>query len=295
LLERLAAAGGDLTATDDDGKTALFYVLDATNGRHWTRRPDGSLAWNGTPVIHWLTDRGVSLAASLLETGTTTLMAACAHDCPALVDRCVRAGVDLDRVDARGKTALFYADGECARLLLEAGADPTIRDSGDATAWDVTRPGGVKDALLQARGFPPRPDRYAHFPDARGRTRLMMACEREDLEAIERFVSTGDVNARDRYGKTALHYLLSSGYFDDNTVTALDTLLAHPEIDASARSKAGTTALHLVARTLLPDRRLVEALLARGADPNLADATGKTPRAIMESRTHDPEVLALLG
>lgn len=294
LLERLVRAGADVAAVDDDGRTTMLYALDATNGRTWTRQPDGSLVWDGIPIIHWLADRGVALDTVLPGDGRTTLMFACLHDRPELVELCLRAGVDVNARDNQGKTALFFARDACAKLLLDAGADAHLRDAAGATAWDGVVAGSRKDALLQAAGFPPRPSRYDGYPDARGRTRLMIAAKHEDLAAVQRFVATDDVNARDRYGRTALHYLLDQRYMDNKTLAVLRALLASAAIDPSAASKAGATPLHLLAKYSLPERELVQLLLARGADPSRVDQSGRTPADIMSARTHDPDVLALL-
>jgi len=293
MLIALAEAGADVTVADDTGRTALFYALEATSGTNWARQPDGSLLWDGIPVVHWLAEHGVPLDTVLPETGRTVLMDACAHQRPELVRLCLSAGVPVDSTDANGRTALFFADGACGAMLLEAGADPNVRDAEHATVWDTTRPGSDMDLLLQQHGFAERPGIYAGFPDRRGKTKLMFACEREDLAAVQTFVHSGDVNTTDRYGKTALHYLLARRHHDKDTVAVLRALLA-AGIDVRIASKVGATALHIIAKHLVPERAIVKALLAGGADPHQPDGRGKTPLEIMRSRSHDPDTLALL-
>lgn len=67
---------------------------------------------------------------------------------PVIIGRLVRAGVDLDHVNRLGWTALLEAvilgDGgrahqDVVRTLLEAGADPSIRDRDGRTALDRAR------------------------------------------------------------------------------------------------------------------------------------------------------------
>jgi uncharacterized protein len=61
----------------------------------------------------------------------------------------------------------------------------------------------------------------------------------------------------------------------------LDT---EPEL-AQARSRAGTTALHLAAR--YDQREAVELLLERGADPSARDGDGRTPAEVAGDDTRD--------
>jgi hypothetical protein len=65
----------------------------------------------------------------------------------------------------------------------------------------------------------------------------------------------------------------------------LEELLdAEPEL-ALARSRAGTTALHLAAR--YDQREAVELLLERGADPSARDGDGRTPAEVAGGDTRD--------
>ncbi len=76
--------------------------------------------------------------------GTGTIRAA-HRGYPAIIDRLVKAGIDLDHVNRLGWTALLEAvilgDGgrshqDVVRLLLDAGADASIRDRDGRTALE---------------------------------------------------------------------------------------------------------------------------------------------------------------
>ena len=96
------------------------------------------------------------------EDGTTLLMEAAYRDPTGdLVDFLIRHGADLDVQDDYGNTALFLAVNyrrlENARRLLEAGADPAIREAeGDGPLIRASSNGDVEMARLLV----------AHDPDA---------------------------------------------------------------------------------------------------------------------------------
>lgn len=79
---------------------------------------------------------------------------------------------------------------------------------------------------------------------------LHLACEHQNLEAIQALVSAGaDINARDSFGQAPLH-------------TAVD-------IDIDSVTQANGTELRFETTRLL---------LSLGADPNVRDGQGRTPR-----------------
>lgn len=87
----------------------------------------------------------------------TPLMEAARDGYPVIGQRLVRAGARIDHVDSEGATALMWAvrEGETdyARALLDAGANPALRDRAGDTALDIAR--GIEHpdlvALLEER------------------------------------------------------------------------------------------------------------------------------------------------
>ncbi len=90
----------------------------------------------------------------------------------AVARRLARGGRDLDRVDDHGRTALHWAvrrsHPDLVELLLDAGADPTIRGRDGLRAWDDALESGDRRilALLEAAGG--RFDPPAHPSEIRG-------------------------------------------------------------------------------------------------------------------------------
>lgn len=191
----------------------------------------------------------------------TPLLAACARR-GAAVRVLLAAGADPGVRDLDGRTSLLEAArlGSVAsmRALLAAGADP------DATAMDGTTAllqgilatrQEVIPPLLAARADPNRPDRQ-------GRTALMLGPKKEfaggtDIvtEVIRPLLAAGaDPNRPDRYGRTALMYAVGKKW-DSSYREGIQPLGDKGNPDAG---------------------KLVDALLAAGARPNVADNDGRT-------------------
>ena len=163
-------AGADIEARDERRRTAL--LLAAAADRVAAARllvaqgadPDALDDRHDTP---WLVT-GVTGSVAMLEAllpanpdltirnrfGGISVIPASERGHVAYVRRVVETGIDVDRVNDLGWTALLEAvilgDGgerhqEIVRILLAAGADPSLADSGGVTALEHARAKGYAE------------------------------------------------------------------------------------------------------------------------------------------------------
>lgn len=173
---------------------------------------------------------------------SSPLHAAAARDDVAALKRLLSQGADLEARDASGATALLVATKAnrigAARALIEAGADVNAKDR-------------ISDS----------PYLYA---GARGHLEILRMT----------LVHGADLRSTNRYGGTAMIPAAERGHVD--TVRTL----VEAGVAVDHVNRLGWTAL--LEAVILGDggerhQKIVNILLAAGADPNLADREGVTP------------------
>ena len=127
MVEYLLSVGSSLQAQSQRGETGLYLACRMGAAR----------------VVRLLLSRGADPQLTLTN-GKTPLMAAVqssSRDCVRLL--LAHGGCLIDAVDEWGQTALFQATlqhyGVIVHLLLEAGADPTVRNAEGETAAERAR------------------------------------------------------------------------------------------------------------------------------------------------------------
>ena len=102
---------------------------------------------------------------------------------------------------------------------------------------------------------------------------LIEACKLGDLDAAMAAIQNGaDVNERDAFGRTPMHWCADGGH------SKLAMNLAVLKAEINVQDKYGQTPLHFAVN--LDDVDMTNTLLDWGADPNIADDDGETPESL---------------
>lgn len=130
-------------------------------------------------------------------------------------------------------------------------------------------------------------DEIKHYVYA-GDTLLHVAAASYDLAIAKSLLAAGaDVRARNRRGAEPLHYAADGGpglaTWDPKGQAAIVDFLVASGADPNALDESGVAPLHRAVRTRCT--RAVRALLAGGADRNLANANGSTPIDLARATT----------
>jgi ankyrin repeat protein len=275
-VRALLAEGVDVNAARADGATALLWAAH----------------WDDLDAVDLLLRAGANVNAAE-DQGTTPLALACENASPAMVTKLLASGANPDAPQSNGVTPLMTAartgNLEIVRTLLAHGAavNAVISATGQtplmwATAerhLDIVRELIAAGASVRAQskiGFTP----------------LLFAARNGDIEAARVLIAAGArVNDSGSDGTHALPlaivsghdafalFLLEQGADPDGTMYGVGALhAAAGSVDLWLRDWLRARHASVDARVtagLEPRRRVavLEALLARGADPNAPIAT----------------------
>jgi ankyrin repeat protein len=249
----------------------LAPLLAVVLGVPWAMAQEGALFLAITTLNRATFDAALAAGADPNARDSfqqTPLMYSVRADQLALTRDLIDAGADVNARTLSGWTPLHYAAYDAVRteiieLLLDAYANPTLRNADGANPADLAAAQGNADFAEALATF-----------EARTRERLFEAIVALDSPLFQAALRAGaDVNGRDAFGQSPLMYSVAA-----NQLGMTRRLLAEGARvnDASA---AGWTALHYAARANI-SAQLSEALLAAGADPELRSGDGETPSMV---------------
>ena len=189
---------------------------------------------------------------------------------PAIVELLIARGATIEPHSERFLDyAIAYDWVEIAELLLENGADPS-------KAPRILDDNSEMSVLLKAHGVPPKDiNAQSHM----GWPPLVYACRGdngEHPEEIQRLLELGaDIDIQNYKGKTGLHCAAKAGFLK------VINLLIENGATVDATDNDGETPLFEAIRSTIKNgekqRAALEALLVKGADPNLRNRKGLTP------------------
>ena len=213
-----------------------------------------------------------------------------------------RGGIDLDRRDAEGNTALHYVCREGFRdlavLLLDRGADPSLTNNRGGTPLHAAARKGNREILARLIDAGADPDAV----DNEGCTPLMRLLENHRTDAALWLIDRGaDTEVTDRSGHRALDYATVYGLREavarlsrpddavrdaegntplhqavcNDQAEVVRTLLAASKAQLDAPNDAGETPLLMACGR--GNLHIARMLLAAGADVNRSLPCGLSP------------------
>lgn len=215
-------------------------------------------------------------------------------------------GADVNEKDEAGYTPLMLAaclrQKEMMPLLLEAGADPRVRDEyGNSALMLAFHCLGYDAVTEECKDLPVDEDwQRQMIPIIRklgkeeacavnndGRTVLMCAAAAGAAECVSALAELGaDVNAAVSAGITALMFAADSGASD-----CVSALVKHGA-DVNAASFVGTTALMFAVQQ--KDEQSVQALIKAGADVRVKNKYGRSALNIASGDCYDSRSVRLV-
>ena len=276
LIEALLKAGADVESPNADGQTALMVV--ARTGRVDAARVLLTYGAKVNTVEQWR--------------GQTALMWAVAQKQPAMVAELVKAGADVNARStvnnwdrqvtaepraiyrpAGGLTPLLYATREgcveCARLLVEAGADLNLADPENISPLLMAVINGQWDTAQYLIKKGANPNKW----DFWGRAPLYAAV---DLNTIPRGGRPDWPSLDETTPLQVIEMLLDAGA-NPNAQLKLAPPFRNIGNDRGLDGMLTTGATPLLRAAKALDAPAIAALLAKGADISLANSRGMTP------------------
>jgi len=274
MVEALLKAGADANSFQAEGQTALMTAARAGNAQ----------------VVKLLLDHGAEVNAKESWRGQTALMWATAENHPAVVEVLVDHGAEVNAKSAMfdfrdlktkpgdvpmhfprgGFTALLFAARggftECARILLDHGADLAIGDPDGTTALILAIINGHYDTasfLLDQKADP-------NAADQNGRAPLFAAVDMYDMYQSNRPApkDNGKMDSRD-----IIKMLLVRGADPNAKLTKMLPARAVLDFPDKDMGEGATPFLRAAKSSDIP---LMQLLLEKGADPKLTNKAGAT-------------------
>uniref|UniRef100_A0ABD2WWG8 Uncharacterized protein n=1 Tax=Trichogramma kaykai TaxID=54128 RepID=A0ABD2WWG8_9HYME len=193
--------------------------------------------------------------------------------------------VQIDARDNEGRTALhaaiFNGNINLVHILLSRGASPNSADKNGFTPLHFVCQ-REDDNVYLARTFFEIGEKFnkpvrIDSRDEDGNTPLHMAIHKDHVNLVGFLLRRGaNPNSPNKDGETPLHRICEAN-IDDLAVEMLFKICdeKHQSMQVDAQDKMGQTPLH--AAITKGNMKLVEILMRRGANPNLATNIGSTP------------------
>lgn len=291
-VELLLQRGARTDIADERDNTPLLYaarfagpdivraLLDADADPHTVCEADYTpvimaARWGRIENLQLFESRGIDIVGPSSSGVTTLHAAAIGGDVPTIAYLLERDDIEIDlRHRVNGSTAImlaaYYAGVDAVVMLLDAGADPSLKtdDSIVLRAAQSARDPVEKLRLFHERGF------GLIDSDSSGRSPAHIAANVGNVEVLRLLIELkDDLSHRDHAGNTVLMWAARSD--DAATIRFVIEGGAQPIDEVN---EIGWTALMIAAR--LGKVESMNALFDAGADIDFRTSNGKTPLMI---------------
>ena len=277
ILHAIISHGGDVNAKGKYSRTALMIACEKGN----------------KDAINVLVNAGGDPNIVYADGEICLHYAVRKNCCTEILQAIISHGGDVNAKVKYSRTALMIAcekgNKDAINVLVNAGADPNIVDADGEVCLHYAVRNNCCTEILHAI--------ISHGADVNAtgkdnRTALMIACEREQKEAINALLNAGaDPNTADAHGCACLHIAAAVFHRNDNycecedypvgdtclhyaarndcCTEILQTVISHGG-DVNATDKSNRTALLIACKK--GNKDAIKVLLNAAADPNIVDA-----------------------
>lgn len=297
LVSKMAELGVDLNEALIKGRTPAYIIASKQRMTAWGNNANEVEESYAKLVEEYFSVESIE---ALTAQGTSAAHEAVRHDHREMLEAMLKKGVDVnvteDQPQIAGTTLLMtacaYGFPKTVKMLMDAGADDSLKNVEDETAAHMAVSVKVRFKKIsnEERVEMLKCLNNADIPGKNGVTPLM-AAQNYDLHAsyilTPVFIEKGaDVNRADNNGNTAL-MLHAEWYCDKEVFKAM----VKAGYDVNSRNKAGNTVLHYAMKN--KSSEVAVYLIKKGADVNIANEKQVTPMQIAVEKGMD-EVLAFL-
>lgn len=312
-LKLLIQEGADIKLKDKEGNNVIDSILESYSN---ITEKTGYLVHKYSLVINYLLKKGLDVPkdTKLFHEFFIDIINLDNNIDIKILEELINWGkININHASDAGQTPIHIAclkqNLDMIKLLLEKGADPTIKENKGNTALPYAKGNTAIIDLLISKGKFDSNDLIKscnidkiktlikeqkldiHYKDEQtGVTAVQLLCLKGDLEIIKILVEKGaDFNLKDNKNNTTFHYITSSNN-QESAKEIAELLIKKGEFECNAENNDSNTPLHFAC--IQKFQKIAKLLVQNKSDVNLQNNENKAPiDYIKEYNWGDIEIL----